>query len=695
MAGVGINVKEVLWEEIFGSLRGGKDLRERMEIVFDECEALDDKQTLKYLLNDSMLRETLQEVVTESFKTSKSVEESSKLRERGNEYFNQKKYNASLWLYNKSIELAPEGEILALAIGNRSAALFHLKCYEICVRDIKYAIEMGYPQNLQPKIYKRLGQCFMQMEQYANAIDAFRVAEKGYGDSISSKTKEELHSLVEESLVKLSEPLSLTRSLVPEYKDQDKFPFESNASLPFASSKLHIMQDEKKGRCVFAKQDISAGDILFYEPAYVLFLKEDEKQRRCHFCSDSLLAPVPCASCTHAIYCSCKCRDDAWDQYHSYECGYKILSDLGWPPMLSIRALLRAGNELAKSIMPLLRDDGGPKDEKKIGSVDDSSEFQEMLLYNRFDGLSSTMDKEDRWKRFLFVMAAVLLSYFLTENSKWKATYEPLFGVPRWPEKLLEPLATVALKHLAQSAANNFLVRDLWSDEDLLHYLGWKNQKIDKDNRVVKIDDDWHDVVASAVYVSSSMLNHSCKPNCTHSFFKQCIIAKASEDIPEGKEVCIHYGQVYTRKSRQERRKFLRDNCFFDCECEACIDPVQYNAWKSRAYSCPECAGPFVLSEEMSEDDDAASDLFCLDCKKKANMQKELDYGVDLGHVEYCIGMEDLRCNQLDKAVIHFRKCLEILQKCYYHENLAISQLMDKISFCYASQGCCRPEHSG
>ncbi|XP_071440342.1 SET and MYND domain-containing protein 4-like [Hetaerina americana] len=560
---------------------------------------------------------------------------------------------------------------------------------DLCARDIKYALDLGYPQNLRPKLYRRLGHCLMKTHSYENAIDAFHAAEQGFGEVIIHKTKEELHSLIEQCLVKLSEPVSLSRNLEIKYEEKDKFPFDSNSSLPFASSNLHIVKDAKKGRCVYARKNIKAGDILFYEPAYVLSLKDEEKKRRCHFCSNSLLAPLPCYSCVKAIYCSFKCRDNAWKQYHSFECGYKITNDLGWPPMLSLRAMLRAGDELEELLTTLLKDDGKAKDNaaKNKCSNENSLYCQEKQLYERMNGLTTTIDKEEQWKSFLFVMAAVLLSYFLSENSKWKVAHSQIFSDNNGSEKLLQLLATLALKHLAQSAANNFVVRDLWSDEELLHKLGWKNQGSDTGVKVVKIDDDWHDVVASAVYVSSSMLNHSCKPNCTHSFYKRYLIVKACVDIPEGKEVCIHYGQVYTRKGRKERQKFLKDNCFFDCDCEACSNPLKFNALKSRAYLCPECGGPFVKSEEMfGEDEHGTFELCCLDCQKEANMLKQLDRGVDLGHMEYCFGMKKLRCNDVGKAVLHFQKCLEILQKFYYHENLALSQLMDKISFCFASQ---------
>lgn len=48
-------------------------------------------------------------------------------------------------LYFVSFVLGADHE-LALAYNNRSAALYHLKKYEMSLRDINMAIETGYPQ---------------------------------------------------------------------------------------------------------------------------------------------------------------------------------------------------------------------------------------------------------------------------------------------------------------------------------------------------------------------------------------------------------------------------------------------------------------------------------------------------------------------------------------------------------------------
>jgi len=70
------------------------------------------------------------------------------------------------------------------------------------------------------------------------------------------------------------------------------------------------------------------------------------------------------------------------------------------------------------------------------------------------------------------------------------------------------------------------------------------------------------------LYPLSSLLNHSCDPN---SFFMpegEMLVVRAVRRIECGEEVTISYTPLY--QSRCIRRRELRDNRFFKCECSRC-----------------------------------------------------------------------------------------------------------------------------
>ena len=42
--------------------------------------------------------------------------------------------------------------------------------------------------------------------------------------------------------------------------------------------------------------------------------------QNCAACFKTLQAPIPCTTCTRALFCSLQCRDKALTSHHKYEC---------------------------------------------------------------------------------------------------------------------------------------------------------------------------------------------------------------------------------------------------------------------------------------------------------------------------------------------------------------------------------------
>lgn len=67
-------------------------------------------------------------------------------------------------LYNLSSNI--QGPVLGLALGNRSASLYHLGHYEAASQDIDMALTNHYPRHLQYKLYLRQAHCSIRLGQY-------------------------------------------------------------------------------------------------------------------------------------------------------------------------------------------------------------------------------------------------------------------------------------------------------------------------------------------------------------------------------------------------------------------------------------------------------------------------------------------------------------------------------------------------
>lgn len=68
------------------------------------------------------------------------------------------------------------------------------------------------------------------------------------------------------------------------------------------------------------------------------------QHRRCHRCLTETLCPVPCEGCCYSQYCSTGCQQDAWEEYHRWECPLGAdLRVMGVMSHLALRVTLKAG----------------------------------------------------------------------------------------------------------------------------------------------------------------------------------------------------------------------------------------------------------------------------------------------------------------------------------------------------------------
>ncbi|KAM6165750.1 histone-lysine N-methyltransferase SMYD3 isoform 2-T2 [Erethizon dorsatum] len=74
--------------------------------------------------------------------------------------------------------------------------------------------------------------------------------------------------------------------------------------------------------------------------------------------------------------------------------------------------------------------------------------------------------------------------------------------------------------------------------------------------------------VGVGLYPSMSLLNHSCDPNCSIVFNGPHLLLRAVRDIEVGEELTICYLDMLM--TSEERRKQLRDQYCFECDCFRC-----------------------------------------------------------------------------------------------------------------------------
>ena len=183
-----------------------------------------------------------------------------------------------------------EKTTLSLALANRSAALVHLKEFDLAVRDIELAIESNYPEKQRYKLYDRMGFCHQQKGDVAKARDAFKMAlDCLEGSDLEPDAVASWRKTLEKSLSKLPEKKKSTGGSTDINDPNDKMKFPDllggpNRQIPNASSCLSMEVDEKAGRYYVAAEDIKPGQTLVCEKPYSACLLPEKFMSHCHHC---------------------------------------------------------------------------------------------------------------------------------------------------------------------------------------------------------------------------------------------------------------------------------------------------------------------------------------------------------------------------------------------------------------------------
>lgn len=261
----------------------------RSEVTKDNGLYVDFFQDIKTKCPDIYkLREKFKDLPSSSLEyknsTFKSDEFATKLRNEGEDCFENGDWFEAMKLYNLSLRFAEiDSESVALVYGNRALCFLQLKMYDKCLADIDLAKNAKYPQYSMSKLENKRTECVEQM----TAGDQF-----------------------EEFIPKLD--------------------FDADENYPGMANVLEIKYNQHFGRHVIAKCDIDVGKIVLLEDAFIsqeCSLPEQSILMICEYCQKSLMNFIACDTCTYALFCSTNCKQN--DKYHKSVCEYKELNLIG------------------------------------------------------------------------------------------------------------------------------------------------------------------------------------------------------------------------------------------------------------------------------------------------------------------------------------------------------------------------------
>ncbi|XP_069730448.1 SET and MYND domain-containing protein 4 [Phaenicophaeus curvirostris] len=637
-------------------------------------------------------------------------------REEGNRLFGRRRYRAAAIRYSQaaSHELPGTPEI-SICFANRSAALFHLGYFEVCLEDIARAESHGYPDRLLPKVLLRKAECLLCLGRLRDAADVLGAVEKKItvDGIIASPTQQTLLKKLRQLKIKIHEKENCPEPAPEACGDVQRQSeiWEENDSVSGVSSSLSLRFNTERGRHLVASQDILPGQSLLKEEAFVSVLCPGESlllpdssetaldiqvtnaDLYCHRCLRQLLASVPCRGCSYAKYCSQDCADVAWEQYHQTECSLgALLLTLGVFCHVALRTVLLAGFAEVSRLVEWSH--GGDEDlhnpevrckhlgeapdtragSRGIPGCNDSGQYQSS--YQAVFNLLPHAEKHSPEHKFLCVLSVVAICKQLQEAGLEAAVLNQESSEKQSKQKAHEKtsdelspglmiMAEAMLRHVLQLQCNAqaiTVMQELESGDGAV-----------VNKKPVRL--------ATAFFPVLSLLNHSCCPNISVSFNGTAATVRASQPIPSGQEIFHCYGPHHCRMKVAERRHLL-SQYFFECRCQACLDELQSDVKsvvsRRNSFCCPSCRASL-----QGEDMLCCSNEACAISVNRESLSHRLQ---DLQE-QIKKALELLRDRKADQAIKLLVKCQRDAGNFLSPEHLLMGEMEDHLAQVYATLG--------
>lgn len=594
-----------LFQEWFSSISSILNQRVNVKEISAQFGLLQsDEERVAFGLNWACLHEVMK---VEPCFNSKSAEHSIRLRREGNKLYQKDQHYKALEVYTCSILNAPvegPGNELSLALANRSAVLFKLREYPKSLEDIQQALSYGYPVELRYKLLDRQGKCLLQLGRRSAAVDCFQEAKKVLDESKLDETKRGtfLKDLEMEISVCRTQELKVNKSheKPTDINENDDHLLHQEFALPkhthgrnikftSASCCVDIISSPDYGRHSVATQDIFVGDILVIEKPFASVLLPEHVETHCYHCLKRVTVPMPCCQCTTVRYCSVVCAKQSWDGYHSVECKYLNLihkAKIGKNGHLALRIIVKARYKFLKNFRREMRKRLCDKVSRESGCLDDGSYISSDYL----PIYCLVTHSEDRSAGDLFrrTVMAIFLLKILQGGS--------FFGKDPYSQDDLIFIGGLILRHLQSNPCNAHEVSELQLNL----------------NSVATSETG---EIASGIYATLSLFNHSCDPSVTRNFYGDTCVVRAIKNIPKGEEISDNYGTLCALTPKAERQKELASQYYFTCHCRACKEDfplyldIPSNA--SPVFKCQSCCIPLSIKNEGKVPSSVCSKCHC------------------------------------------------------------------------------------
>ncbi|XP_044001588.1 SET and MYND domain-containing protein 4-like [Aphidius gifuensis] len=296
----------------------------------------------------------------------------------------------SIEAYTKSIAYAPLGSNeLSLAYANRSAVLFKARLYEDCLLDIERSLKIGYPDKLKTKLFLRQSLCFKALKPASGLEPCISMANAMQWLPNLKKINPK-YDIIKEYPKLMNE--------LDEPRDKNVIMFlpkitNKHPQIIGAADSIELKTFKNNQQYMIASRDIKAGEFIYVDKPFEMIVSIEKRHVYCWHCCLETVAGVPCDKCPQIIYCSNKCKDAAWHEYHDIECPFLnvvVNSPYKTEHLVALRALIKSLKATAGGLVEL---------KEKINKIDSMKDKRMIMTNGKLD--FNTIDnflRLDFWK---------------------------------------------------------------------------------------------------------------------------------------------------------------------------------------------------------------------------------------------------------------------------------------------------------
>ncbi|XP_063992312.1 SET and MYND domain-containing protein 4-like [Diachasmimorpha longicaudata] len=517
-------------------------------------------------------------------------------------------WKRALKYYTKSIIYAiPGTPELGIAYAGRSAILYELGRYEDCLTDIGRALTYNCPNNVKGVLFCRKMRCLRLLRRprweiqdtVDSALHALSLMPPGIeGREEVQNTMDDKFFLIPKDLVKRR------RGWKPPYKITKMKPVMNDPFCPIVGgTDLLTRHTDALGRHVITTNNLRPGRLIAVLPSYVRAVGPHKSYRMCSECLKRTRIGIHCHKCPNVVYCSEKCRDKAWDDYHEMECpvlGVLLDCNMSTPALTAMRMTLRGLRE-AGSIERLIKLSGAINSCPEPHKLGFTGERFDTTKYASVYAMNPRAMRQSHSEKFYISTTALMIVYYLaTMSNILGRRYRDSIKVFTWNPRLV---------YLAELVVENM---------NIVLRAALRTTRCS-----IRIRDD------IALSCLTSLFKHSCNPNIA-VFGRYKNVLMSIRPIRAGQQICINYHNLhFTKDDWVKRQVLLLKKYRFRCQCPPCR---YYWPTKTRLPSIAGDATDFL-------EDAVANRYFVKSLEYRLYMKKKLD----LDRPQPFLGLEHIR----------------------------------------------------